>query len=145
MRIVPHDLSVLAGAGLGFVGIDDEVMRAPVALLGHEGPFEPSREAGPAASAQPRGLHLVDDEVAALVDEEFRPVPIAALARRSEVGAVPAVEIGEDAVLIGEHARPPPSLPCRVGTTRFLAHIAARGEDLGLADPILPVDAAREG
>ncbi len=30
MRIVPHDLAVLAGAGLGLVGIDDEIARAPV-------------------------------------------------------------------------------------------------------------------
>ena len=27
MRIVPHDLAVLAGAGLGFIGIHDEVVR----------------------------------------------------------------------------------------------------------------------
>ena len=29
MRIVPHDLAVLAGAGLGLVGVDDEIMRPP--------------------------------------------------------------------------------------------------------------------
>ena len=32
MRIVPHDLAVLAGAGLGFVGVDHEIMR-PLAQL----------------------------------------------------------------------------------------------------------------
>ena len=32
MRIVAQDLAVLAGAGLGFVGIDDEIVRAAVAL-----------------------------------------------------------------------------------------------------------------
>ena len=30
MRIVPHDLAVLAGAGLGLVGIDDQIARPPV-------------------------------------------------------------------------------------------------------------------
>ena len=50
MRIVPHDLAVLAGAGLGFVGIDDEIMRPLVRLLGHERPFQAGREAGAAAA-----------------------------------------------------------------------------------------------
>ena len=30
MRIVPHDLAVLAGAGLGLVGVDDEIVRPVV-------------------------------------------------------------------------------------------------------------------
>ncbi len=53
MRIVPHDLAVLAGAGLGLVGIDHEIVRAAVGLLGHERPFQPGRKAGAAAPAQP--------------------------------------------------------------------------------------------
>ena len=61
MRIVPHDLAVLAGAGLGLVGIDDEIVRPAVRLLGHERPFEAGREAGAAAAAQAGRLHLVDD------------------------------------------------------------------------------------
>ena len=53
MRIVPHDLAVLAGAGLGLVGIDHEIARPPVGgFLGHERPFQPGREARPAATAQ---------------------------------------------------------------------------------------------
>src|SRR4051794_10182464 len=40
---------------------------------------------------------------------------------------------------------PAPSLPARMGATRLLAHIAARGKDPRLAGPILPVDAAGEG
>ena len=36
MGIVPHDLAVLARAGLGFVGIDHEIVRAIADLLGHE-------------------------------------------------------------------------------------------------------------
>ena len=53
MRIVAHDVPVLAGAGLRFIGIDDEIVRAAVGLLRHERPFEPRREAGAAAAAQP--------------------------------------------------------------------------------------------
>jgi hypothetical protein len=47
VRIVPQDFAVLAGAGLGFVGVDNQVMRAAVIDLGHEGPFEAGREALP--------------------------------------------------------------------------------------------------
>src|SRR5690606_5887434 len=49
MRVVAHDVAVLAGAGLRFVGIDDQIA-GPLRLLGHERPFEPGREAGAAAA-----------------------------------------------------------------------------------------------
>src|SRR4051794_30080387 len=51
MRIVPHDLAVLAGAGLGLVCIDDEIARTAVgAVLWHEGPFHAGRKSSPAAA-----------------------------------------------------------------------------------------------
>ena len=82
MRIVPHDLAVLAGAGLGFVGIDHEIARPAVGrLLRHERPLQAGRETRPAASAQAGSLHLVDDPVAALVDDRLGAVPGAAAAR----------------------------------------------------------------
>src|SRR5262249_1564293 len=75
MRIVPHDLAVLAGAGLGLVGIDDEIMRPVADLLGHERPFEAGREASAAAPALARGFDLVDQPVAALLDQPLGAVP----------------------------------------------------------------------
>ena len=60
MRIVAHHLAVLAGAGLGLVGIDDQIVR-PVGLLGHERPFQPGRKTGAAAAALAGRLHFVDD------------------------------------------------------------------------------------
>ncbi len=36
MRIVPHDVAVFARAGLGFVRIDDEIVRPLLHLFGHE-------------------------------------------------------------------------------------------------------------
>ena len=76
VRVVAQDVAVLAGAGLGFVGIDDEIGRTAVALLGHERPFQAGREAGAAAAAQARRLHLVDDPVAALGDDALGVVPM---------------------------------------------------------------------
>ena len=102
VRVVPQDVAVLAGAGLGLVGVHHEVVRPPVRLLRHEGPLHAGREAGAAAAAQPGLLHLVDDPVAALGDELRRAVPVAAPARRLQPPVVQAVEVGEDAVLVGE-------------------------------------------
>ena len=104
MRIVPHDLPVLAGAGLGLVGIDDEIARSPVLrFLRHEGPFHPGRESGTAAAAQARRLHLVDDPVAPLVDDRLGAVPGATTPRTLQAPIMQAVEVFEDAVLVLEH------------------------------------------
>src|SRR5205823_8828119 len=43
LRIVAHDLPVLAGAGLRFVGVDDEIGGARRSRLRPEGPFEAGR------------------------------------------------------------------------------------------------------
>ncbi len=103
VRIVAHDLAILARAGLRFVGVDDEVGRPRRVGLGHERPFEPGREAGAAAAAQARRLHLVDDPVAALLEQPLGAVPVAARARAVEAPVAEAVEVGEDAVLVLEH------------------------------------------
>ena len=52
MGIVTDNFTVFAGAGLTFIGIDDEVMRASVRFPRHEGPFHAGRETCAATSAQ---------------------------------------------------------------------------------------------
>src|SRR5262249_928995 len=103
MRVVAHDLAVLAGAGLGFVGVDHEIMRPAVRLLGHERPFESGRKTGPPPSGQSRGLPLVDDPIAALLQDGFGAIPGAARASSLKAPVVEAIEICEDAVLVREH------------------------------------------
>jgi hypothetical protein len=107
MRIVAHDLAVLAGAGLGFVGVDDEIMRALAHFLRHEGPFETGRETGAAAAAQARILHLLDDPVAPLGDQPLRSVPMAAAHGALQRTVELAVDVGEDAVLVLKHHSAP--------------------------------------
>src|SRR5260370_15585935 len=104
MRIMPHDLAVLAGAGLGLIGIDHEIARPAVGgFLPHERPCQPGRKARAAPAAQAGGLHLVDDPVAALVDDRLGAVPGAAAPRTFEAPVLEAVEGLEDAVLVIEH------------------------------------------
>ena len=52
VRIMAHDLAVLAGTGLGFVSIDDEIVRAIPHFLRHEGPFQARGEASATPAAQ---------------------------------------------------------------------------------------------
>src|SRR6185295_17518670 len=88
---------------LALVGVDHQIMRLRSVALGHERPFHAGREAGAAAAAQTGFLHLVDDPVAAFFYDGLGAIPVAALARRVEPPILEAVEVGEDAILIGEH------------------------------------------
>ena len=114
VRIVPHDLAVLAGAGLGLVRVDHEIA-GPGIALGHERPLEAGREAGAAAAAQARVLDLVDDPVVALVDQRLGVVPGAARPGAGQPPVLEAVEVLEDAVLVlqSHGARSPISRPWR--------------------------------
>ena len=106
MSVVAKDFAVLAGARLRLVGVDDEIARPRIGLR-HERPLEARRESGAAATAEARLLHLVDDVVVALVDEELRAVPDAAALRAFEAHIVEAIDIAENAVAIIQHARYP--------------------------------------
>lgn len=63
VRVVAHDLAVLARARLALVGVDDQIARPAVRRLVHEAPLQARREAGAAATAQTRLLHLACDRV----------------------------------------------------------------------------------
>ena len=102
VRIVPHDLAVFAGAGLGFVRVDDEI-GGPGVALGHERPLEASGEARAAAPAQAGVPDLGDDPVVALVHQPLRAVPGAARLGAGEPPVLEAVEVLENAVLVLQH------------------------------------------
>src|SRR5262249_40276857 len=93
----------LASAGLGFVGIDDEVRRPAIGLLRHEGPFHAGRETGAATAAQFRLLDLFDDIVLAELHQGLGIVPDAAALGAGQTPIVLAIEIAEDAILVFQH------------------------------------------
>src|SRR5436305_1110812 len=103
MRSVTQYLAVLAGAGHGLVGFDHKIVLAAIVLLRHERPFQASRKASATAPAQARRFHLVDDPVAALLEDCLGAVPGAARTRPFERPVVEAVEVFEDAVLVVQH------------------------------------------
>ena len=103
VRIMAHDLAVLAGAGLGFIGVHHQIAGATVAFLGHEGPLQTGGEARTATAPQPRGFHLVDDPVAPVLEDARRAIPMATRLRAFQRAVVHTVDIGKDAVLILKH------------------------------------------
>ena len=103
VRVVAHDLPILAGARLGFIRVDDQIGRTPGIFFRHERPFEAGRKTRPATSAQPGFFHLVDDPVAALGENLLGPVPVSTRFCRIEAPVVEAIEIGENTILIAQH------------------------------------------
>ena len=107
MRIVTYDLAVLAGARLGFVGVDDHIGRASIGLAGHERPFEASGKTGAAATAQAGRLDLVNNPVFALFQQLFGAVPGTTRLCALQAAVAQSVQIGENAIFIGKHQAPP--------------------------------------
>src|SRR5262249_17394021 len=91
VRIMPHDLAILASAGLGLVGIDHEIVRTAVGLFRHERPFQTGRKSGAAAAALAGSLHFIDDRIAPSIEDRLGAVPGAAPPRTIETPVVLAV------------------------------------------------------
>src|SRR5690606_2951993 len=113
VRIVTQNVAVLTGAGLGFVGIDNEIARTAIADLGHERPFHACREARAATAAQSRRLHLVDDPVTALFDDALGAIPATARHRARQRSVEATVDIGKDAILVLKHRSSLKPASCR--------------------------------
>lgn len=106
--ILPHNLTVLAGTRLTLVGVDDQVSGG-VALLPtlgvHEGPLHATGETSTTTTTKTRGLDLRNDPVISLENHLLSLVPVTVLHRALQVGAVVAVQVREDAVLVLQTAR----------------------------------------
>ena len=77
MGVASHDLSVLACAWLGFVGVDDEIGGSfGGGDFGHEGVFEAGGEAGSSPAPEAGELDLIDDPVDSVADDVLDSIPI---------------------------------------------------------------------
>lgn len=88
--VASHDLSVLAGARLGFIGVDDEVGGSfGGGDFGHEGVFEAGGEAGSSPAPETGELDLVDDPVDSVADNVLGPVPVTLNGKRGTLLSAP--------------------------------------------------------
>ena len=90
MGVTSHDLSVLACAWLGFVGVDDEIGGSfGGGDFGHEGVFEAGGEAGSSPAPEAGELDLVDDPVDSVADDVLGSVPVALNGKRDTLLSAP--------------------------------------------------------
>ena len=79
VRVMAHNLAVLTGAWLTFIGVNHKVARTRVffpSRLEHETPFHTRGEASTTSSTNTRCLHLVNDKIVTLVNDVTRAVPV---------------------------------------------------------------------
>ena len=96
VRILVDDVAVFERAGLGFVGVADEIDRLGLAGA-DEPPFDAARETRAAASAQGGGFDFVDDVAGSHRDGFFEIVIPAVAQVASDVRRVAfAVDVRED-------------------------------------------------
>lgn len=102
VRIVAQNLAVLTGPWLALVAVNHQILGPTVGRLVHEGPLHPGGKAGPATASQARNLDFIDDPVGTLVYYFLGLVPIAAAHRALQPPVMSAVQVREDAILIGQ-------------------------------------------
>ena len=105
VRVVPHDLTILASSRLTFVSIDDQVLGAAIVRLVHEAPLETTGESSSTPPSQPTGLDLVNDPLATLLHNLLGLVPLASLHGSLQPPVVATVNVSEDSVSIGHWAK----------------------------------------
>jgi len=87
---------------LGLVGVDDEEGGAAVGRLGHEGPLEAGGEAGAAAAAEAGVLNLLHNSIRTHPHHLLSLMPVSTTEGVGEAPVLLAVEVREDAILVGE-------------------------------------------
>ena len=101
--------------GSEFIGVDHEEMRAFLHLLRHKRPLQSGRKSRSTPTPQPRFLENIDDCFRTFFENCLCAVPRSALSRRIESPILKTVEVGENAVLVGEHLFPGSGFCGRLG------------------------------
>merc|ERR1719447_502769 len=140
VRVVPHDLAILASSWLALVSIDHQVLGAAVIWLVHEAPLEAAGEASTTPASQTAGLDLVNDPLATLLHDLLGLVPLTALHGSLEPPVMAAIDVGEDSVSISHWTELGLGLGCLAPGRHQLAACSCRTldplEEAG-AEPLL--------
>merc|ERR1719447_277252 len=140
VRVVPHDLAILASSRLALVSVDHQVLGAAVVWLVHEAPLEAAGEASTTPASQTAGLDLVNDPLATLFHDLLGLVPLTALHGSLEPPVMAAIDVGEDSVSISHWTELGLGLGCLAPGRHQLAACSCRTldplEEAG-AEPLL--------
>merc|ERR1719204_2939989 len=140
VRVVPHDLAILASSRLALVSVDHQVLGAAIVWLVHEAPLKAAGEASTTPPSQTAGLDLVDDPLATLLHDLLGLVPLPALHGSLEPPVMAAIDVGEDSVSISHGTELGLCLGCLAPGRHQLAACSCRTldplEEAG-AEPLL--------
>ena len=100
VRVLLENEAVFAGAGLGLIAVDENVLGLG-RLLRHKGPLKPGGEACTAAAAQIRGFHLVDDAFRAKREGFARRLVAAQFNVAADIGCALAEAVRDDRDAVG--------------------------------------------
>merc|ERR1719209_143157 len=105
VRVVTHDLTILASSRLTFVSIDHQVFRATIVGLVHEAPLETAGESSSTPPSQATGLNLVNDPLATLLHNLLGLVPLPSLHGSLQPPVMAAINVSEDSVSVSHWAK----------------------------------------
>merc|ERR1719400_1763539 len=105
VRVVAHDLTILASSWLAFIGIDNQVFGAAVIRFVHEAPLETTGESSTAPSPEPARLDLIYDPLAPLLHNLLGLVPLASLHGTLQPPVMATINVSKDSVRICHWAK----------------------------------------
>lgn len=100
MRIVEKDLEVIEGERIRLVGIEEEVMREKIDMIGNERKFEKSREEREEKEKKERRINIIDDKVEEIIDKEIGIVKMEKRNGKIKGMIIEEVNIGEDEIFV---------------------------------------------
>merc|ERR1719173_296662 len=112
VRVVTHDLTILARSRLTFISIDHQVLWATIVGLVHEAPLEAAGESSSPPPSQATGLDLVNDPLATLLHNLLGLVPLASLHGSLQPPVMATINVSKDSVSISHWAKLGLGLSC---------------------------------
>ena len=105
VRIVAHDLTILASSWLTFISVDNQVLWAAIVGFVHEAPLEATGESSTTPTSESTGLDLIDDPLATLFHNLLGLVPLAALHGALQSPVMATINISENSVCVSHRAK----------------------------------------